>query len=217
MFFNLFLKIFLTLFSVSLMSACSTIKSTLFESGPSLKTFVYIPKPPELRIKDLQANAVTSPIQESEEIDRGKSEHAKNSSLTQNQSNDLQASKDSLLWPVKGKVVITFEEQMKQKKNMPGALAGIHILAYKNCPVKAALSGIVSYSGVWGPMKVVTIKSYPNIAIAYGYLCGELPKKGDRVSVGQIIGQVEGKNNRPVLYFAVRKDNVIVDPLKYLK
>ena len=206
-------------FPLFLMSGCGAIKPVFYESGTSLKTFAYIPKPPELRIKDLQGNATNSLGQKSEEVNRSKDQDTQKPSPPQNKELQPQASKDLLPWPVKGKVDITFAEQEEHKKHLPGAVPGIHILSYKNSPVKAALPGIVSYSGTYvGAMKVVIVKSsYPDIHIAYGYLCGEMPKKGDRIHAGQVIGQVEGKNNRPVLYFAIKKNNIIVDPLKLLK
>jgi septal ring factor EnvC (AmiA/AmiB activator) len=220
--YKIFVKFFFKACTISfplfLMSGCGPIKPAFYESGTSLKTFAYIPKPPELRIKDLQGSAANSLGQKSEEVNRNKNKDTQESCLTQNKELQSQESKDLLPWPVKGKIAITFAEQEEQKKHLPGAVPGIHILSYKNSPVKAALPGIVSYSGTYvGAMKVVIVKSYPDVNIAYGYLGGEIPKKGDRVSAGQIIGHVEGKHNRPVLYFAVKKGNIIVDPLKLLK
>jgi septal ring factor EnvC (AmiA/AmiB activator) len=201
------------------LSSCAGPKPAFLENNASLKTFSYIPKPAELRIKDLQNKG--TPIASQNIKSTNVPQVVQNESRVKPLEQDTQVqvtqssdSKERLLWPVKGKVVITFSEQVAQKKIVPG----IHILAYKNCPVRAAEPGVVQYSGKYtSSMNIVVINSYPHTKTVYGYLGGDMPKRGDKISAGQIIGYVIGKEERPVLYFALRKNNMIVDPLKYLQ
>lgn len=211
---NIFMhKVCSAILTVFLLSSCAPLKPIFSESNNSLKTFTRIPKPPEIRIKDLANKDAEILKKQHVKVENTQTESLSSNFNSTTQNNQTSIQEGKLLWPVKGKVVISFAEQVQQKKTLPG----IHILAYKNCPVKASTTGVVSHSGSYGIMNFVIISSYPDIKIAYGYLSSEMPKIGERISAGQTIGHVLGKGDKPVLYFAVKKNNIMVDPLKYLQ
>ena len=118
--------------------------------------------------------------------------------------------KFSLIWPTNGKVVTKFGSS-KNGSNSDG----IRILVNSNSSIKAAASGNVVYVGneVGNYGNLVIIQSKQEWFTSYGNLSEILVKKGDEIKSGQIIGQIDHQQ----LYFAVRKDSVPVNPIKYLK
>lgn len=120
------------------------------------------------------------------------------------------ASKFSLIWPTKGEVVAKFGPEKNGSNN-----DGIKILVNNNVPIKAAAAGSVVYVGneVGNYGNLIIIQSKQAWLTSYGNLGQILVKKGDEIKSGQIIGQIDHQQ----LYFAVRKDGVSVNPLKYLK
>lgn len=86
--------------------------------------------------------------------------------------------------------------------------------------VKAADGGKVTFAG-WksGYGYLVIIDHENGYKTYYGHLSKTLVKKGQRVYRGQIIAKSgnTGRTTGPHLHFEVRKNNVPVNPLKYVK
>ncbi len=97
---------------------------------------------------------------------------------------------------------------------------GIDIAARIGTPVQAADGGKVVFSGVRGGYgKFVIIDHGNGIKTCYGHNSKLLVSKGDRVYKGQKIAEVgsTGRSTGPHLHFEVRKNNVPVNPLNYVK
>ena len=119
-------------------------------------------------------------------------------------------------WPLSGAIIGKFGSQGGERVN-----DGLNIAAQNGVAVRAAAPGVVVYSGneigVFGGL--VLVDHGAGWITAYGHLGRLGVKKGDRVSVGQQIGEVgeTGYVRQPQLHFQVRKDRKAVNPLSYLE
>ncbi len=125
-----------------------------------------------------------------------------------------------LLWPHRGKITSYFGIRRDPFKQTLDFHTGLDIKGDIGAPVKAADEGVVVYVGytkVYG--NLLMIKHANNIITMYGHLNEIYVKKGVTVSNDSIIGTVgnTGRSTGSHLHFEVRKNNLLVDPLKYLK
>ncbi|MDR2007557.1 MAG: M23 family metallopeptidase [Alphaproteobacteria bacterium] len=123
--------------------------------------------------------------------------------------------KDGFIWPVVGRLLMTFGTQEQGLMN-----EGINIAAKKGTDVKATQEGIVIYVGdslkSFGNM--VLVQHDKNWISAYAHLGVVKVNKGQKVLKGEVIGQVgdSGSVNTPQLHFELRYNIKPVDPLNYL-
>ena len=97
---------------------------------------------------------------------------------------------------------------------------GIDMAAPKGTPIKASMSGTISYAGyssVFGNFVIIThIDGYQTL---YGHMSQILAKKGSYVNQGSVIGLVgsTGYSTGPHLHFTVYKNGNLIDPMSILK
>ena len=115
-------------------------------------------------------------------------------------------------WPGKGKAQPTFGG-----KGIAGK--GIVINGQLGEPVVAAAGGTVVYSGsaLVGYGRLIIIKHNDAWLSAYGHNQRLLVQEGEQVKAGQEIATMGiGSNEKPALYFEIRRDGKPVNPLHYL-
>jgi lipoprotein NlpD len=115
-------------------------------------------------------------------------------------------------WPVKGKVVKTFNAKDTARK-------GIKIAGNRGQTVKAAAKGKVVYSGngLISYGNLIIIKHSNAFLSAYAYNKKLLVKEGDQVKSGQAIARMGTVDKgRAQLHFEIRKNGKPVNPLIYL-
>jgi lipoprotein NlpD len=125
---------------------------------------------------------------------------------------NLPATVNAWNWPVKGKIVKTFDKKDTSRK-------GIGIAGKPGQAIKATAAGKVVYSGngLISYGNLIIIKHSNAFLSAYAYNKKLLVNEGDSVRSGQIIahmGTIE--NGRSQLHFEIRKDGKPVNPLKFL-
>lgn len=105
--------------------------------------------------------------------------------------------------PVKGKVVLSFNEQRK----------GIVIQTAANIKITAAKTGVVTFVGnKTGIGQTVIIQHEDGKQTWYGFL-GKIPLKvNDEVKKGQSIGQVTSRSNQYFVYIALQENGQFIDP-----
>lgn len=116
------------------------------------------------------------------------------------------------LWPSQGRARSTFGKQGIAGK-------GIVIDGHLGAAVRAAAAGTVVYSGsaLVGYGRLIIIKHNDEWLSAYGHNQRLLVHEGDNVKAGQKIATMGiGSNDKPALYFEIRRDGKPVDPLRYL-
>ncbi|NMG46889.1 peptidoglycan DD-metalloendopeptidase family protein [Azoarcus communis] len=121
------------------------------------------------------------------------------------------------LWPVKGKVLLGFDEPVGGDAKLRNK--GIDIAGTPGTPVLASAGGKVVYagSGLRGLGKLVIIKHDDNYLTAYAHNQQLLVKEADAVTKGQQIAELGSTDaDRPKLHFEIRKQGQPVDPMKYL-
>lgn len=121
------------------------------------------------------------------------------------------------LWPVKGKIVVGFDEPIAGDAKLRNK--GIDIAGTPGTPVLASAGGKVVYSGsgLRGLGKLVIIKHDANYLTAYAHNQQLLVKEAETVTKGQKIAELGSTDaDRPKLHFEIRKQGQPVDPLKYL-
>ena len=155
--------------------------------------------------KIIQGNIILLPIIDKTKIDI--------SSLQSVNTQEV-VSRPLFMWPTSGIVSISSFKDSNVKND------GIIVTTSVHNPVVAIANGVVAYVGN-------KIKSYGNMIIikhdggyvsVYGYTEDVLVQKNDVVIVGQAIAKTSNSKltNQPVLYFSLRKNKEILDPLKYL-
>ncbi len=115
-------------------------------------------------------------------------------------------------WPGKGKAKATFGGNGIAGK-------GIVINGQLGEPVVAAAGGTVVYSGsaLVGYGRLIIIKHNDAWLSAYGHNQRLLVQEGEQVKAGQEIATMGiGSNEKPALYFEIRRDGKPVNPLHYL-
>jgi len=111
-------------------------------------------------------------------------------------------------WPVKGKVVESYNPKELRK--------GIKIKAVSGSAVRSAGPGVVVYSGegLRGYGKLVIIKHSEILLSAYAHNQQIMVKGGQTVKQMEVISRL-GANG--TLYFEIRKDGYPINPVTYLK
>lgn len=113
---------------------------------------------------------------------------------------------EGLIWPVDGAVIQRFGASEE----------GIRIRASQGEPIFAADAGEVVFveQAHKGFGRMMIIKHSTGSLTTYGHLSSIKARKYDRVQQGEIIGFVgaSGEVREAQLFFAVRKDNQMVDP-----
>ncbi|WP_432662603.1 M23 family metallopeptidase [Wukongibacter baidiensis] len=132
----------------------------------------------------------------------------------------------AMMWPTQGKLGMEYAvETLTFSKTLEHFTThhGIDIMAEKNTPVKAALSGEIievltdSRLGI-----TISIKHSENLVTRYSNLCTDLMVKiGDKVSQGQTISGVGTSSifesaDDPHLHFEVLLNGESVNPMDYL-
>jgi len=121
--------------------------------------------------------------------------------------------------PVKGRISSKFgwrEDPFDKKTRFH---AGIDIAVPVNTPVKSFMSGQVIFSG-WkkGYGNIVEIKHKNNMITKYAHNSKLIVTKGDKVKSGDIIALSgsSGRSTGPHLHFEINRNNIAVDPTKFL-
>lgn len=118
-------------------------------------------------------------------------------------------------WPVKGAVISNFGTAGIGRRN-----DGINIAATEGATIRAAADGEVVYRGAEldGYGNLLLIKHDGGFVTAYAHVDKMFPRKGQRVSKGQVIGKVgkTGAVSQPQLHFEIRHNLKSVDPLRFL-
>jgi lipoprotein NlpD len=115
-------------------------------------------------------------------------------------------------WPAKGTVIGLFSSNGSLNK-------GIDLAGELGEPVLAASDGTVVYagSGLRGYGELVIIKHSETYVSAYGHNRRLLVQEGQRVKVGQMIGEMGSTGtDRVKLHFEIRRQGKPVDPIQYL-
>lgn len=97
---------------------------------------------------------------------------------------------------------------------------GIDIAAPKGTPIKASDGGTVVFSGTQsGYGKLIIIDHNNGYKTYYGHCSSLVAKKGQKVAKGDIVAKVgsTGRSTGNHLHFEVRKNNVAINPNKYVK
>ncbi|MBY0346488.1 MAG: peptidoglycan DD-metalloendopeptidase family protein [Neisseriaceae bacterium] len=116
----------------------------------------------------------------------------------------------ALIWPVQGTVLAQFDGTSQKGIDIGGVLTS---------PIKAAASGEVIYVGnaIRGYGNMVIVKHTNYFTTTYAQLNRALVTEGQKVSQGQVIGEMgESVTDRPKLYFEVRYQGKVTNPLDYL-
>lgn len=122
---------------------------------------------------------------------------------------------DQFIWPVQNGKVIKHKPKNKEKENDEG----IVISSKKGSKILASADGVVIYSK--SSSEKISDNSFGNFIIikhsngyftAYGYNKKNLVKMGDKIRQGDTIAL-----SGPKIYFAIKRDNKILDPEKVIK
>lgn len=118
--------------------------------------------------------------------------------------------KKSFSFPTQGKIISKFGEMMRGAKN-----TGIYFKTEKNDLVRAAAPGVVILVGdeLKKGFSLVVIQHHNGVISAYGPFESTSVQMNQKVLQQAPLGKVKGSE----LYFEMRKDRQIVDPLNYLR
>lgn len=125
-----------------------------------------------------------------------------------------QRAQQGFIWPVNGRISSRFGPRGR------GFHYGVDIIAPVGTVVRAAESGVVSYSG-WmsGYGRVVIITHASGLQTVYAHNSVNLVREGQRVNKGDPIARVGSTGNAtcPHLHFEMRRNGRPVDPLEFLR
>lgn len=122
----------------------------------------------------------------------------------------------SLIKPVSGTITSRFSSISRVRT---GAHTGLDIAASTGTAIKAAASGIVTYSGVRGGYGNLVVISHGNgVQTFYGHCSKRYVSAGDKVSQGDKIAAVgsTGNSTGPHLHLEVRVNGVAYNPQHYV-
>jgi len=115
-------------------------------------------------------------------------------------------------WPVKGKVIEYFSNQVQGNK-------GLNIAGRRGTNIKAAAEGKVVYAGnaLRGYGKLIIIKHNDDYLSAYAHNDRILVKEQQKVNSGDVIAKMGNTDaDQVMLHFEIRFRGKSVNPLKYL-
>jgi lipoprotein NlpD len=132
-------------------------------------------------------------------------------SSTPADSSNVEAVADSTLkwqWPIKGKLVASFDGQSNKGINLSGAAGEA---------VTAAAAGKVIYSGmdIRGTGKLLIVKHNSNYLSVYGHQGVNLLKEGSMVAAGEKLATL-ATSGTPLLHFEIRLKGKPIDPTSLL-
>lgn len=120
----------------------------------------------------------------------------------------------SFIWPLRGRITSYFGRRGR------GFHYGVDVAAPPGSIIRAAQSGVVTYSGWMSGYGRVIIISHPGgIQTVYAHNSANLVTRGERVNRGDPIARVGRTGNATGyhLHFEVRVNNRAVNPLQYLR
>ena len=128
------------------------------------------------------------------------------------QSSDTSA---RFIWPVHGTIIENFGRGRRGERN-----DGINIATEDGAPIRAAASGIVTYTGneLRDYGNLVLIKHEGGYVTAYAHAGSIRVHRGDHVDKGEVIATAgeTGDVDRPQLHFEIRRGTQPLDPARYL-
>jgi len=123
-------------------------------------------------------------------------------------------SQGSFFWPVSGRISSSFGPRGRSFHN------GIDIIAPNGTMIRAAQSGVVSFSGTMrGYGKVVIIDHSGGWQTVYAHNSVNLVSKGQRVNQGDPIAKVGRTGNATTshLHFEIRCSGQCLNPIQFLR
>lgn len=115
-----------------------------------------------------------------------------------------------LLPPVPGGVVAGFAPQ-----GAYGGHWGIDLASAEGSPVRAPLSGVVSFAGSVAGMRTVTVVS-GDLKVSVSYLSALASSSGQVVRRGQVVGQSGRAHGHEAVHLSIRIGDRYVDPAPFL-
>lgn len=120
--------------------------------------------------------------------------------------------KDEFVWPIKGRLASYFSDRKGDAVNK-----GIDIEVSSSDNIRAAREGKVilsDYVGSWG--YTVMVDHQDGFISVYSQLDQNEARLGDRVSKGDVLGQMIVNGSRKLFHFQIRRGQTAVNPLYYL-
>lgn len=120
----------------------------------------------------------------------------------------------NFLWPVQGRISSTFGLRGRRFHS------GVDIIASSGTLIRAAQSGVVSFSGTMrGYGRIVIIDHPGGWQTVYAHNSVNLVTRGQRVNQGDPVAKVGRTGNATTahLHFEVRKSGKCMDPLQFLR
>ncbi|MFH1103397.1 MAG: M23 family metallopeptidase [Actinomycetota bacterium] len=90
---------------------------------------------------------------------------------------------------------------------------GIDVGVAEGTPVRAAASGVVTFSGTVAGNQTITVHHGGGVRTSYSYLTLRRVAAGERVAAGAILGASGVDHGIPAVHFSVRVGDRYVDPL----
>lgn len=121
--------------------------------------------------------------------------------------------------PVVGRASSGYGERVDPINHTKSIHPGFDLAAPTGTRVGAAAAGEVVHAGPAGTYgNLVTVRHADGFETRYAHLSKVDVKKGDKVEVGQDIGEVgsTGRSTGPHLHFEIRKEGKALDPKPYL-
>ncbi|MDR1998131.1 MAG: peptidoglycan DD-metalloendopeptidase family protein [Candidatus Margulisbacteria bacterium] len=123
------------------------------------------------------------------------------------------------IWPVRGVITSLYGKRVHPIFKVAKMHTGLDIGVAHGTPIKAADSGVVTYSDWWGGYgRCVILDHGRGYSTLYAHMSKQEVKKGEKVNKGQTIGNVgaTGYATGPHLHFEVRLNGETVNPQQYL-
>jgi murein DD-endopeptidase MepM/ murein hydrolase activator NlpD len=127
---------------------------------------------------------------------------------------------DLFIWPLSGRISSNYGFRANPITGARQFHTGIDIAAVEGAPIRAAMSGRVTFAG-WSDVfgNYVVINHHSGYRTLYGHMSLIRVKNGALVGTGQRIGDVgsTGVSTGPHLHFTVYKNGVTVNPRALMK